>query len=76
LYHRIKLTDHLQNSAFMRLLKSLPDLSPLLEHWRQGEGRREKRKKIREEGEREGIKEEMMKSRGELWRERRKDEKC
>ena len=50
----------------MRLLKSLPDLSPLLEHWRQGEGRREKRKKIREEGEREGLKEEMMKSRGEL----------
>lgn len=56
MYHREKLTDHLQNSAFMRLLKSLPDLSPLLEHWRQ-EGKKEGKEKENERRRRKrGIK--------------------
>ena len=59
---RKKLTDHLQNSAFMRLLKSLPGLSPLLEHWRQ-------------EGRKEGKQKENKGRRGKRGIERRNDEK-
>ena len=59
-------TTRLQNSAFMRLLKSLPDLSPLLEHWRQ-EGRKEGKEKENEGRRRKrGIKRRNDESRGEL----------